>query len=367
MRRELDGTKDAEHAIAILNRRLQPVERVASATWEGDIPSGLGTVLHQQRGTCLGLSLLYLSVAKRAGLPLHGVAAPGHCFVRWDDGKTRRNIETTGKGIEKSDSTYMKEFAITEEDIEAGRYLFNLTAKQVLSPPVRELLRELGKFTPSQGRQLAICKVPGVRRTRSRSGSAITGGLPGAGRGGHGRGPGTGGRGAQGHRARAGAGPNEHPPYGGPSPISFGRWDAPEEAMAEYDQVLKWIPGDPEATIARLDLLLRLGRVEQARVGAETYLERCPESRDARMLRLETLVRLRDPRWAHRAEDPHRRVRRLRGAPSPGRTVAAAPGGRPRDGSRKCAGASGRPSFPRVRPATCRRSILGRRSHRPGI
>jgi len=55
----------------------------------------LHTVLDKRRGYCLSLSVLYLSIGERLGLPLYGVVVPGHFFVRYDDGRVRFNIETT--------------------------------------------------------------------------------------------------------------------------------------------------------------------------------------------------------------------------------------------------------------------------------
>jgi regulator of sirC expression with transglutaminase-like and TPR domain len=51
------------------------------------------TVVARSRGSCLGVSLLLLMLAEQADVPLHGVLLPGHFFVRYDDGRRRRNIE----------------------------------------------------------------------------------------------------------------------------------------------------------------------------------------------------------------------------------------------------------------------------------
>jgi len=58
----------------------------------------LHTVIDKKEGYCLSLSILYLSIGERLGLPLHGVVVPGHFFVRYDDGRVRFNIETTSNG-----------------------------------------------------------------------------------------------------------------------------------------------------------------------------------------------------------------------------------------------------------------------------
>ena len=55
----------------------------------------LNRVIDEKRGSCLGLSILYLSLAQKLNLPVYLVTAPKHYFVRYDDGKFKQNIETT--------------------------------------------------------------------------------------------------------------------------------------------------------------------------------------------------------------------------------------------------------------------------------
>jgi hypothetical protein len=47
------------------------------------------------------------------------VLVPHHAFVRWDDGPTKINIETTHKGHEISDNDYLHNCQATPEDIDA--------------------------------------------------------------------------------------------------------------------------------------------------------------------------------------------------------------------------------------------------------
>ncbi|MEK7994649.1 MAG: tetratricopeptide repeat protein [Planctomycetota bacterium] len=72
----------------------------------------LHTVMDKKRGYCLSLSMLYLSVGERLGLPLYGVVVPGHFFVRYDDGRARFNIETTSKGGTAPDEHYIAKFKV---------------------------------------------------------------------------------------------------------------------------------------------------------------------------------------------------------------------------------------------------------------
>ncbi len=63
-------------------------------------------VLSDARGNCLGISTLYYVVCQRLKLPVRIVASPSHCFLRWDDGTFRRNIEPVEGGKQYSDDHY---------------------------------------------------------------------------------------------------------------------------------------------------------------------------------------------------------------------------------------------------------------------
>lgn len=67
----------------------------------------IDSVLKKKRGYCLSLSTVALLVAERAGLPLTGVAAPNHFFVRLDSGDARFNLELTRNGELISDADYI--------------------------------------------------------------------------------------------------------------------------------------------------------------------------------------------------------------------------------------------------------------------
>ncbi|MCP4266413.1 MAG: tetratricopeptide repeat protein [Candidatus Brocadiaceae bacterium] len=95
----------------------------------------LNKVMDRRSGNCVGLSMLYLSIAERLKLPLFGVNVPEHIFVRYDDGERRINIETGHKGMALSDTFYVKH-SIEKFDkkcIEDGCYLQNLNKKDVIS------------------------------------------------------------------------------------------------------------------------------------------------------------------------------------------------------------------------------------------
>jgi tetratricopeptide (TPR) repeat protein len=72
----------------------------------------LHTVLDKKQGYCLSLSVLYLAIGERLGLPLYGVVVPGHFFVRYDDTRVKFNIETVGKGGSLSDDYYRQRYNV---------------------------------------------------------------------------------------------------------------------------------------------------------------------------------------------------------------------------------------------------------------
>ncbi len=103
------------------------------AVKEADDPNDLflHSVMDRRRGYCLSLSILYLAIGERLGLPLYGVVVPGHFFVRYDDGRVRFNIETTSKGGTASDEHYIERFK-APRNAESGIYMTNLDKLQSL-------------------------------------------------------------------------------------------------------------------------------------------------------------------------------------------------------------------------------------------
>jgi len=85
-----------------------------------------------KEGNCLGLSLLYLALGERLGLPFYGVAAPEHVFVRYDDGAKRINVDTTEKGREYKDSHYEKNFMLHSTYGDYDFYLRSLTKREII-------------------------------------------------------------------------------------------------------------------------------------------------------------------------------------------------------------------------------------------
>jgi tetratricopeptide (TPR) repeat protein len=119
-------------AIAVINEYLFEEEgfrSVAEATEPDDL--FLHKVLDNKRGYCLSLSVLYLALGERLGLPVYGVVVPGHFFVRYDDGRLRFNIETTSKGATATDQHYIDKFKVPVDNLD-NIYMANLNKVQTL-------------------------------------------------------------------------------------------------------------------------------------------------------------------------------------------------------------------------------------------
>lgn len=77
--------------------------------------SCLTRVLDERRGSCVGITALYLCLGERLNLPLHAVLVSGHVFVRLANNGNPWNIETLRKGIMRSDSFYAEYFCEQEK------------------------------------------------------------------------------------------------------------------------------------------------------------------------------------------------------------------------------------------------------------
>lgn len=72
-----------------------------------DLYTFLPSVLDSRRGVCLGVSILYISLAQRLDLGLEMITPPGHIYVRWREGDNEINIETTARGIHLPSEEYL--------------------------------------------------------------------------------------------------------------------------------------------------------------------------------------------------------------------------------------------------------------------
>lgn len=72
-----------------------------------DLYTFLTAVLDSRHGVCLGVSILYLSLAQRLDLPLVIITPPGHIYISYQEDGKHINIETTARGIHLPDEAYL--------------------------------------------------------------------------------------------------------------------------------------------------------------------------------------------------------------------------------------------------------------------
>ena len=139
LRRRLPEGISAQKAVVRLVEVVQPEGTPTPTAVRDTVPEGLPPqiditrMLDGARGNCLGISLLYLAVAERVGLPIHGVSAPEHFFVRFDDGVTRINIEPTLGGRVVPDRDYRDRRHISPDAEDRGVYLRTESKRQVIA------------------------------------------------------------------------------------------------------------------------------------------------------------------------------------------------------------------------------------------
>lgn len=72
-----------------------------------DLYTFLPSVMDSREGVCLGVSILYLCLAQRIGLPMEIITPPGHIYVRYRNGLKIINIETTARGVNLHSDVYL--------------------------------------------------------------------------------------------------------------------------------------------------------------------------------------------------------------------------------------------------------------------
>jgi hypothetical protein len=86
-------------------------------------------------GTCASLPVLFATVGRRAGLPLHLALAKEHVYVRWDGDGEEFEIEATSQGYRalRKGHYLMEPRPLTAHDLAKGIYLRNMTPPEVLA------------------------------------------------------------------------------------------------------------------------------------------------------------------------------------------------------------------------------------------
>lgn len=117
----------------------------------------LSRVIEQGRGSCVSLSALYLAIAERAGLELHGVLLPNHFKVRHEGDVGIHEIETTNERISRGrDDRFLRFFS--ERDRVSSRFGETLPARDSLANYVAEIGHRLHD-AGSSARGLELCRL----------------------------------------------------------------------------------------------------------------------------------------------------------------------------------------------------------------
>jgi len=146
LRPEVAGAADGSQVVSAFRRVLLVEERFAYDRSSAD-PGNylLESVLARRKGNCLGLSLLYLALADRLGIPFRGVYVPSHCFVRYEGNGVRVNVEFAEDGASWEDDRYRREFRIPPD----RPYLQSLAPGEMLGV----FLKTLGAGYSRKGRE----------------------------------------------------------------------------------------------------------------------------------------------------------------------------------------------------------------------
>jgi regulator of sirC expression with transglutaminase-like and TPR domain len=150
----MGNNKGPRKIVSALNRAVFGEEKYTYDPVAGDPENYLlHRVVARKRGNCLGLTVLYLAVAERVGIPLHGSYVPSHCFVRYEENGARCNVEMGEKGAEREDGWYARKFGLADERPYlktlgkremVGVYLKSLAAAYSKKAMQEEALRLLG-------------------------------------------------------------------------------------------------------------------------------------------------------------------------------------------------------------------------------
>lgn len=153
------GEADPYRLIAAINYTLFSVERFQGNRDDYYDPknSFLNEVMERKRGIPITLSVLYMEVARRAGLNLHGVGFPGHFLVKYVGKEEEIVIDPFHAGEVRSieeledflDEIYHGKLAFQPE------FLFPVSKKQIL----RRMLNNLKAIYLRQGAFLKALSV----------------------------------------------------------------------------------------------------------------------------------------------------------------------------------------------------------------
>jgi tetratricopeptide (TPR) repeat protein len=104
--------------------------------WINDVDTYtfLPSILDSHHGVCLGVSILYLSLAQRLGLNLDICTPPGHIYLCYKKDGDILNIETTARGIHMPTKKYLsiETKYVQEKNIKQVIGLYHINAASVI-------------------------------------------------------------------------------------------------------------------------------------------------------------------------------------------------------------------------------------------
>src|SRR3989339_43638 len=135
LKETINNTKDPAKMLNIVNNYINHhrATKIYSIGDEEELyGSFLNTVIDKTSGNCLGYSTLYLFLGERLGIPLYGVILPYHIFVKYEDGKYQKEIESTN-GYDFPWLTYIMQLKSRNRVLHKGDWQYHkATKKQVV-------------------------------------------------------------------------------------------------------------------------------------------------------------------------------------------------------------------------------------------
>ncbi len=176
LERRLGPRADIDDVVAAMNNAML---KGRSDRGKGFDRFDVARALDGKSGNCLAASVLYLAVGQRLGLPVEGVTAPGHYFVRFHGPRKKVNVELTRWGAVFSDNYYRHWLRIDSDAVRKGIYLRGDDTKDVIAVLLanRSAVRSAsGRFAPAVDDARKALKLrPGYPQASVNLGRALEG------------------------------------------------------------------------------------------------------------------------------------------------------------------------------------------------
>jgi regulator of sirC expression with transglutaminase-like and TPR domain len=149
--------------------------KIVSLTDDPSLSASLPSqVFITRRGSCLGLTLVYLALGHSLDLPLAPVFLPGNIFVRFHSTQYIRNVETLRRGLARTDSFYQDRFSLEKRPWYSLRDADTLKALGALVFNLGNEYRLHGDWkTAAQEFRLAEEILPGFPEALGNQGAAL--------------------------------------------------------------------------------------------------------------------------------------------------------------------------------------------------